>query len=348
MTAPVRLPHVSQGNLLTDVSQAAAALAGGLQAENIRRREEAMRAALLEVQRLNAEANMRRALQGERPFLEQSPFEPDPITGKARAGAEHVLIDPATGQSTRTGVETVPPKPIPPWMVPIQMPGGGEGVVGVERRTGFQAFPQGGVRDVTARQQTRMLEPSTEQTQRAGLTRTLIQSRKQLNQMAQADPGLGQRAGLINMLSTMAPGAKAEDALGALFARLTGDPVAQAYIAEMLNFTSSYAFARGGKALTTNELAILLPQAFGFGLETGPAGKQRSLIRQRLEEEALTTLGDEGLVYALERGLIEPSDVPNLQLFLDRIRRFYGREVVVPPSQEPAKPYSRFRTQVPQ
>lgn len=95
MTAPVRLPHVSSGNLLTDVSTAGAALAQGLQAENTRRREDAMKEALLAVQQLNAQAALQRALRGERPAH---------IIAQTPEGLRHAFADPFSGKTNITDV----------------------------------------------------------------------------------------------------------------------------------------------------------------------------------------------------------------------------------------------------
>jgi len=357
MTAPTRLPHVSQGNLLTDISNAAAGIAGGLQNENTKRREEAMRAAVLKMQQ-DQQASTQNFQQGtarraQLDDLRTKGIDIDPSQpGVQLAGDLTPVI--AEAQRIQSTISQDPAKPGAPTEVnvggiratvrPYYDPMNVRTLTAESGRAAAEARFNAQQSGISGRQNQRLLEPSPEQTQRAGLTRSLIQSGKQLNDMAQKDPGLGQRAGLINMLAQVGPGVKAEDALTAIMSRVKGDPQAQAYIAEMLSFVSSFAFARGGKALTTNELSILLPQAFGFGFETGPAGKQRQLIRQRLTEEAFTTLGDEGLVYALERGMIVPADVPNFEALRARIQRFYGRDIYIPPSSTQPKPHSRFLT----
>lgn len=357
MTAPVRLPHVSQGNLLTDVSTAGAALAQGMQAERKTRREEAMRDALLQMQQKQQESTqnfqMGTARRAQLDDLRSKGIDIDPSQpGVQLSGDLTPVIQEA--QRVQSTISQDPAKPGAPTEVNI---GGIRATVrpyfdpmNIRTLTAEQARAAAEARfnaqqaGISGRQNQRLLEPNPTQTQAAGMVRSLVASRKQLDQMAQHDPSLGQRAGLIATLAQAGPNAKADDMLAGLLSRVGNDPQAQAYIAEMMNFTSSYAFARGGKNLTANELSILLPQAFGFGFETGPAGKQRQLIRQRLIEEAFTSLGDEGLVYAIERGMIDPKDVPNYEALRARIQRFYGRDIYVPPEmQDPNQPPPRFR-----
>lgn len=352
MTAPVRLPHVSQGNLLTDISQAAGSLASGLMQERAKRREEAMREALLKLQtdQFSAQRDFQAgtARRSQLDDLRSKGIDIDPSQPGVQLAAD---LTPVIQEAQRQQAEisTDPSKPGEPRVIdvggiratvrPYYDPMNIRTITAEQARAAAEARFNAQQAGISGRQNQRLLEPTSVQTERAGLTRSLIQSGKQLNQMAQQDPSLGKRAGLIAMLAQVGPNTKAEDALTALMSQLKGDPQAQAYIAEMLNFTSSFAFARGGKNLTANELSVLLPQAFGFGFETGPAGKQRQLIRQRLLEEAFTTLGDEGLVYALERGMIDAADVPNFEAFRARIQRFYGRDVFIPPTSVVPKPY---------
>lgn len=360
MTSPVRLPHVSQGNLLTDVSTAGAALAQGLQNENTKRREEAMRDAIRKMQQ-QQQASTQQFQQGtaRRAQLDDlrskgidiDPSQPGvqlagdltPVIAEAQRAQSEISKDPMTPGQPRTinvgGIQAT----VRPYYDPMNI----RTLTAEQARIAAEARFNAQQAGISGRQNQRLLEPSSTQTQSAGLVRSLVNSQKQLNEMAKHDPTIGQRSGLIATLAQAGPNAKADDMLSALLSRVTHDPQAQAYIAEMMNFTSSYAFARGGKNLTANELSILLPQAFGFGFETGPAGKQRELIRHRLIDEAFTSLGDEGLVYALERGMIDPNDVPNFPALRARIQRFYGRDINIPPAgpgQTPnqPKPYSRF------
>jgi hypothetical protein len=357
MTAPVRLPHVSQGNLLTDVSTAAASLAGGLQAEQTKRREEAMRDAILKMQQQQSAATQQfqqgTARRAQLDDLRSKGIDIDPSQPGVQLAGD--LTDVITeAQRQQAEISTDPSKPGAPRVIdvngvratvrPFYDPMNIRTLTAEQGRLAAEARFNAQQAGISGRQNQRLLEPTSVQTERAGLVRSLVQSSKQLNDMAAKDPTLGQRSGLIAMLSQVGPNAKADDAVAALLSRVGNDPQAQAYIAEMMNYISSFAFARGGKNLTANELSVLLPQAFGFGFETGPAGAQRKLIRQRLLDEAFTTLGDEGLVYALERGMIDPNDVPNFEALRARIQRFYGRDINIPPNVQQPKPHSRFLT----
>lgn len=96
MTSPVQLTSPSLGNFGLDLSQAGAGIAQGLQAEKARRREEAMSQALLDLNRMRANAALLQAQRGAKPF---------PITLQTEQGLRQALLDPDTNIARISQVE---------------------------------------------------------------------------------------------------------------------------------------------------------------------------------------------------------------------------------------------------
>lgn len=95
MTTPAipQLPNVSLGNTATDISSAVSSFAKGLQAERIRRREEAMKEALLSLQMMR---------------LNQPDWQR--VVEKTPTGLEHTFVDPMSGRTQRTGLAANDPQ----------------------------------------------------------------------------------------------------------------------------------------------------------------------------------------------------------------------------------------------
>src|SRR3990172_10529848 len=94
MTAPVtQLPHLSLGNLATDLSTGGASLVKGLKEEQQRRREQAMSEALLQIGQQEANARMvaaQRPSYGSRMQFRQI---------STPEGLRYISIDPFSGES---------------------------------------------------------------------------------------------------------------------------------------------------------------------------------------------------------------------------------------------------------
>lgn len=330
MTSPVRLPHLSQGNLLTDVSQAAASLAGGVEEERTKRREDAMREALLAVQRMNAQAALNRSLEPQRPFVIETPFskiEGIDEAGRTPAGNEYALLSP-TGQVQRTGTPVPPPKPPSPFVVV-----GETGAQVIPRTPGQHEFAPGFVPGPTDRQQRMLREPSPEENSRASSLTTALHAQKGLDQLERTDPNVANRAGFIEFLRTVGPNVSGEAAAAALAAQLTNDPAAQKYMTLMREWIASTSSAIG-KAWTASELAVQLPRFFSFGFQSDLGLQALQQARESYYRSALVGAGP-GLIPLIRTGYLNIQDIPNFERWRQYWLEQYGVDVAAGLPQTP-------------
>lgn len=355
MTAPVRIPHVSSGNLLLDVSQAGASLAQGMQQESTRRREEAMRQAMLKLQQGQLDSvNQYRSGENRRMQLDDlrsrgidiDPSQPGvqlagdltPVIAEAERVQHSISQDPKSPGAPQTininGVAAT----VRPFYDPqgVRLRAAEEAARVSQQRADM--YEQGR----NNRQQRMLREPSPEENSRGGATVRALHAQKTLLGLEKADATVANRSGLIEFFSKAAPTMQGEAAFRTLITNLASDPAAQQYAVAMRNFISPIAQASIGKAWTVAELGTLLPGFFSFGFAGPETLKLLQDSRSEAIRSALVSTGP-GLMPLIEAGYLQPEDIPEFDRWLPYWQRQYGWEYSGPPRSQTGVPQGDMR-----
>lgn len=341
---PIALPHIQQGNLLTDASQAVGNFVAGIQGQRDKNREQALQEALLGIRGMEAEGRLAQyGNQDNQRYLDDARtkgFFIRPGAGFHPNDLGELYTQGSPMQQKLMEYEMLPPEqrakiPQPSRSITVGKTTA-DMFISPDQMREYQARAQAERHAASMAQRRAYLQlarerfsfyrgkPSENQLQIAGGVPNTLAASSTMENIENTLPDGANWAGMMKVIG--------ETPLGKQFAPASTSgvvltPEEQRYVIAMHRFLSEYFPAKGGKTLSETEVRQYFPIIAATGFTSRDAildvqESRRGAIRQ-------TMMGaGPALLMMIRNGQINPSDIP--EGIIEDMQQMYGGDVVNP------------------